>query len=189
MLPVRWHYFYRRAIINILRMKLEQIPPMIGHLVNVVIETPRGCQNKFDYDPKLDMFRLKKTLPMGTTFPFDFGFVPNTIAQDGDPLDVFVIMDQHAFPGCLVECRLIGVLEAIQKEKNNKKERNDRLVAVTDCSILYGDIVNVKELNKNMVKEIENFFIDYNKHEGKKFTPVKWASPEAAVKIIKKRSV
>ena len=170
-------------------MNLKEIPPMNGHMVNVIIETPRDCQNKFDYDPKLELFRLKKTLPMGTAFPFDFGFIPNTLAEDGDPLDAFVIMDQHAFPGCLVECRLLGVLEAEQKEKNKKKERNDRIVTVADCSVLYHDITHVKDLNKSMINEIEHFFIDYNKHEGKKFTPIKWSAPDVAAGIIKKASV
>jgi inorganic pyrophosphatase len=169
-------------------MKLEKIPPVEKGLVNVIIETPRDSQNKFDFDPELKLFRLKKTLPMGAIFPFDFGFVPNTIAEDGDPVDVLVIMDQHAFPGCLVTCRLIGVLEAEQTEKDKKKERNDRLVAVADCSVLYAGITNVKELNKKMVGEIENFFIDYNKHEGKKFVPVKWSGVQAALDLIKKHA-
>src|ERR1700749_3870756 len=147
-------------------MKLKGIPSIEDGLVNVIIETPEESQNKFDYDLKLNVFRLKKTLPMGTLFPFDFGFIPNTLAEDGDPVDVLVIMDQRAFPGCLVECRVIGVVEAEQTETNKKKERNDRIVAVTDCSVLYADITNVRELNKKMVEEIENFFIDYNKHEG-----------------------
>jgi inorganic pyrophosphatase len=170
-------------------MKLKSIPPLTHDLLNVIIETPRDCQNKFDYDPRLKLFKLKKTLPMGTTFPFDFGFVPNTIAGDGDPLDVLVIMDQHAYPGCLVQCRIIGVLEAEQREKNKKKEENDRIIGVSCCSILYADISDVKDLNKNMTEEIENFFIDYNKHEGKTFTPTKWAGRQAAAKLIKKSSV
>src|SRR5436190_4979634 len=139
-------------------MKLKNIPPFNSKLINVIIETPKDCQNKFDYDHELQLFRLKKTLPMGTIFPFDFGFIPNTIAEDGDPLDVLVIMDQKAFPGCLIECRVIGILEAEQREKDKKPKRTDRVVAGTDCSILYGGIKDVKDLNKNMVAEIENFF-------------------------------
>jgi len=170
-------------------MRMEKIPPFKGKLVNVIIETPRDSQNKFDYDPHLQLFRLKKTLPMGTIFPFDFGFIPNTLAADGDPLDVLVIMDQHGFPGCLVECRVIGIIEAEQTEKNKKKERNDRIVAIANCSILYGDISDVKDLNKDMVVQIENFFIDYNKYEGKKFRPIKWAGISKAIDLIKKQSI
>jgi inorganic pyrophosphatase len=170
-------------------MKIRNIPPVKSNVLNVIIETPRGSQNKYDYDPELRLFRLKKTLPMGTVFPFDFGFVPNTIAEDGDPLDVLVIMDEHAYPGCLVECRVVGILEAEQVEENKKKERNDRIVAVANNSILFGGISDVRELNKSMIEEIENFFIDYNKHEGKTFIPLKWAGIHEARKIIQKQSI
>lgn len=170
-------------------MKVKKIKPVQDGLINVIIETPKESQNKFDYDTKLGIFRLKKTLPMGTMFPFDFGFIPNTKAEDGDPVDVLVIMDQHAFPGCLVQCRLLGVLKAIQKEDDGKKERNDRLVAVADCSILYADLKDIQDINKHMAKEIENFFVDYNKHEGRKFEPIKWAGADEAMKLIKEQKV
>ena len=153
-------------------MKINKIPTIYKGFVNVVIETPRGCQNKFDFDPKLGVFTLSKTLPMGTVFPFDFGFIPQTLGQDGDPLDVLVIMDDPAYPGCLIHTRLLGVLEATQEGKKGAKIRNDRLVAVSNCSVLYENIKKIDDLNKSMVKEIENFFIDYNKHEGKKFHPL-----------------
>ncbi|MDP9041222.1 MAG: inorganic diphosphatase [Bacteroidota bacterium] len=166
-------------------MKVDKIPPKEKGRINVIIETPRGSQNKFDYDPKLKTFRLSKTLPMGTVFPFDFGFIPETLGQDGDPLDILVIMEEPAYPGCLITTRLLGVLEAEQEEKNGKKIRNDRLVAVSDCSVLYGSIKNIGDLNKSMVTEIENFFIDYNKHEGKKFQPVGWKNSRKAMQLIK----
>lgn len=165
-------------------MKINKIPTFYKGLINVIIETPRGCQNKFDFDTKMGVFSLSKTLPMGTVFPFDFGFIPKTLGQDGDPLDVLVIMDEPVYPGCLIRTRLLGVLEARQEDKKGKKIRNDRLVAVSDCSVLYGNIKNVDELNKGMVKEIENFFIDYNKHEGKKFDPLGWKNAKTAMKVI-----
>jgi inorganic pyrophosphatase len=180
-------YVYNRtAYDTAIIMKINKIPTKFKGLVNVVIETPRGCQNKFDFDPKPGIFTLSKTLPMGTVFPFDFGFIPQTIGQDGDPLDVLVIMDEHAYPGCLIHTRLLGVLEATQEDKKGAKIRNDRLVAVSDCSVLYENIKNIDDLNKSMVKEIENFFIDYNKHEGKKFHPSGWKSSKKAMKLIEK---
>jgi inorganic pyrophosphatase len=166
-------------------MKIDKIKPKEKDLINVIIETPRGSQNKFDYDPKLKAFRLSKTLPMGTVFPFDFGFIPDTKGQDGDPLDMLVIMEEPAYPGCLITTRLLGVLEADQKGKDGKKIRNDRLVGVSDCSILYGSIKKLDDLNKSMVKEIENFFIDYNKHEGKEFSPLGWKNKKKAFQLIK----
>src|SRR5438876_43986 len=97
--------------------------------LNVVIETPQGSRNKFTFDEELCLFKLGGVLPLGAAFPFDFGFLPDTMGQDGDPLDVLVLMDEPAFPGCLVPARLIGVIEAEQTEKG-KTERNDRLIAV-----------------------------------------------------------
>ncbi len=166
-------------------MNPEKISPREKGHINVIIETPRGSQNKFDFDPDLKIFRLRKTLPMGTVFPFDFGFIPRTLGEDGDPLDILVIMEEPTHPGCLISTRLIGVLEARQKEKGKKTIRNDRLVGVSDCSVLYKSVKNLEDLNKSMVTEIENFFIDYNKHEGRKFIPIGWKKKKSAMKLIK----
>src|SRR5215469_10415060 len=98
------------------------------HMLRVVIETPKGSRNKFAFDPDERIFELKKVLPSGMAFPYDFGFVPSTEAEDGDPIDVLVLMDEPAFPGCLLTCRPIGVIEGQQGDKK-KLERNDRVVA------------------------------------------------------------
>src|SRR3569623_1676893 len=95
--------------------------------VNVIIETPKGSGNKFNYDPESGLYELGSPMPEGFTFPFEFGFIPSTLGDDGDPLDVLVLMGSPTFPGCLVRARLLGVIEATQTEKNGKKERNDRL--------------------------------------------------------------
>src|SRR5580698_11502461 len=81
-----------------------------------IIETPRGRRNKFDYDPDANLFKLGGLLPEGMTFPFDFGFIPSTLGDDGDPLDVMVLMDAPAHVGCLMEVRIIGVIEATQTD-------------------------------------------------------------------------
>jgi inorganic pyrophosphatase len=167
-------------------MKVHKLEPVKKGMVNVIIETPRGSQNKFDFDPELRLFKLAKTLPMGTVFPFDFGFVPGTEGEDGDPLDILVIMDEPTYPGTYVMCRLIGALLAQQKEKNGKTVENNRLVGVSDCSVMYADIRRPQELNNAMIKEIENFFIDYNKHEGKEFTPTGWVEADQAMQLIEK---
>src|SRR5918998_3541164 len=98
--------------------------------LNAIIETPKGSRNKFDYDEDAGLFKLGGVLPAGSVFPFDFGFVPSTLGGDGDPLDVLLLMDEPAFPGCLVEARLVGVVEAEQTERDGETTRNDRLVAV-----------------------------------------------------------
>ncbi len=117
---------------------------------------------------------------MGMAFPFDFGFIPSTKGEDGDPLDVLVLMDEPAIQGALVECRLLGVLEAIQKEHDGSEVRNDRIVGVANRSIRYKSISDLKHLNEDMVTEIENFFKQYNALAGKEFRPIGWEPAEKA---------
>jgi inorganic pyrophosphatase len=130
--------------------------------ISVTTETPRGSRNKLKYDPAKKTFCLSKILPEGMVFPYDFGFVPGTKAEDGDPLDVLVLTDEPLFPGCMVECRLVGVIELTQEEEG-KKERNDRLIAVAQASLLYSEVKDLAGLNKVVVKQVEQFFINYQR--------------------------
>src|SRR5215216_4797853 len=98
--------------------RLDHLDPFDedGTDLHVIIETPKGSRNKFNYDGARALFKLGGVLPAGAVFPFDFGFVPSTVGGDGDPLDVLVLMDEPAFAGCLVRTRLVGVVEAEQTE-------------------------------------------------------------------------
>jgi len=154
-------------------------------VVNAVIETPGGSRNKFKYDPKLGFYSLSGVLPEGMVFPHAFGFVPGTRAADGDPEDILIMMDEPTFTGCIVKTRLIGVIEAEQTE-DDKKERNDRLIAVAANSRDYSDVRDLHDLNANMIKEIEQFFINYNKERGKKFKVLGTRGPGQAFKLLKK---
>src|SRR5579872_4139776 len=91
--------------------------PEARDIIHVIIETPKGSRNKYAFDPELRVFRLTRVLPVGMEFPYDFGFVPSTKAEDGDPIDVLVLMDEPAFPGVLLKCRPIGVIEGEQGKK------------------------------------------------------------------------
>jgi inorganic pyrophosphatase len=150
-----------------------------------VIETPGGSRNKFKFDPDLGFYTLSGVLPEGMVFPHAFGFVPGTKAADGDPEDILIIMDEPTFTGCVVPTRLLGVLEAEQTEKG-KTERNDRLIAVAAGSRDYSDAKSLDDLNSNMLKEIEQFFITYNKEKGKKFKVLRMRGPGQALKLVKK---
>src|SRR4051812_38265137 len=90
------------------KMNLEKLAPFSqgNSVLNVILETPKGSRNKYSYDNEKELFRLKKVLPVGAVFPFDFGFIPGTVGEDGDPLDVLLFMDEPVFPGCLVEAVL-----------------------------------------------------------------------------------
>jgi inorganic pyrophosphatase len=154
-------------------------------IYEVVIETPKGCRNKYVYDKKKEHFKLKKIMPLGAVFPFDFGFIPSTKAEDGDPVDILVIMDEPAFPGCVIDCRIIGALKARQSE-GEKMIENDRLIGVAMVSEIYNDIKEAKDLNKNVKDQIQHFFVSYNEEEGKKFEPQGWVDAAAALEMIKK---
>src|SRR5258708_3766779 len=95
-------------------------------------------------------------------FPHDFGFVPSTKADDGDPVDVLILMDEPAFPGCLIPCRLIGVVEGEEVEDGNQT-RNDRLIAVSVQSHTHSDLNDIADLTKDFVQELKNFFVQYHK--------------------------
>ncbi len=164
----------------------DGLKPMTDEgLVNVVIETPRQSRNKFKYDKKFGLFRLGSVLPAGASFPYDFGFVPRTKAEDGDPIDVLLLMDEPAYPGCLVEARLIGAIEAEQTE-DGITTRNDRLIAVAANAHDYADMQNVSDINANLLKELEHFFISYNESRGKKFKMLGVCGPKRAAKLLKK---
>lgn len=153
--------------------------------LNVIIETPKGSRNKFAFDEKHNLFKLKKVLPAGANFPFDFGLIPSTLGEDGDPLDILVLMDEPAFVGCLVPSRLIGVIEAEQTKRNDATMRNDRLISVAANSITHRDVKSLKDVSENLIDEIEHFFISYNTIEGKEFKPLGRFGPDRARELIK----
>jgi inorganic pyrophosphatase len=152
--------------------------------LNVIIETPKGSRNKFNYDEELRLFKLGGVLPSGAVFPFDFGFVPSTIGGDGDPLDVLVLMDEPAFTGCLVRVRMVCVVEAEQTERDGETMRNDRLVAVATESRQHNGVRSLEDLGPNLLEEVEHFFISYNQIKGKEFKPLGRFGPERALKLV-----
>jgi inorganic pyrophosphatase len=151
--------------------------------VYVVIETPRGSRAKFAYEPKLETFTLSKSLLVGLTYPHDWGFVPSTKADDGDPLDIMVVHDAATFPVVLT-CRIIGVLQIKQKGKG-KVERNDRLFGVPRKSHFEQDLRDVRDLSKPIQEELEKFFIATDELEDKKLEIIGWKGPKVALKAIK----
>lgn len=164
--------------------KLRPFDKESGSL-HVVIETPAGSRNKFSFDPELEIFHIKSVLPAGMTFPYDFGFVPQTRADDGDPIDVLLLMDEPAYPGVLVKARLIGVIEGEQKE-GKKTVRNDRLVAVSEISHQYSNIRKFKDLPDKWLDEIEKFFVNYAGQQGKDFRFLGAKNAEVAMDLVKK---
>ena len=164
--------------------RLRPLNPDDKELFTVVVETPKGSRNKYAFDPEQRVFRLKKVLPVGMSFPYDFGFVPRTEAEDGDPIDVLVLMDEPAFPGCVLQCRPIGVIEGEQGD-NKDKERNDRIVAIQEDAHSWADVKTLDDLGEQFCSELEQFFVNYHKLTGKKYRVLGRKGPNAIRKMIK----
>jgi inorganic pyrophosphatase len=165
-------------------IRLAPKDPEDEDIIQVVIETPKGSRNKYALDVEQKVFELTKVLPAGMVFPYDFGFIPSTLAEDGDPTDVLVLMDEPAFPGCLLKCRTIGVIEGEQGKKN-KAERNDRIVAVEQMNHSYAHVKHVDDLGKKFVKELEEFFVHYHELTGKVYRILDVKGPKEARRRIR----
>jgi inorganic pyrophosphatase len=169
----------------------EDRPPLIHlpawdkktGLLQTIVETPKGARNKFAFDEQLGLFRLKKILPMGMAFPFHFGFVPSTWAEDDGPLDVLILLEEPAFPGCLVPARLLGAIEAKQTKKG-KAIRNDRLIAAAEGMPSFERYRSINDMGQKVLKQIEEFFVSYNAAEGKEFKVLRRSGPKEAARLL-----
>jgi inorganic pyrophosphatase len=155
-----------------------------GHL-NVIIETPSGSRNKFSYDKKTHLFKLSKVIPSGLQFPCNMGFIPKTKGEDGDPLDALILMNELTYPGCLVECRLLGVMK-IHQTSEGKKIRNDRFIAVPAKAQEYDHLKEIDDINGNTIDALFDFFRVYNGKENKKIDLLGISGSKEAYHLIKK---
>jgi inorganic pyrophosphatase len=153
--------------------------------LTVVIETPRGSRNKYAYDPSCNSIRLGAVLAEGLAFPYDFGFFPSTLGDDGDPLDVLLLLDTAVPPGCVATARLIGVIEIEQKEKGGSWEQNDRFIAVATHAHTHREIRRLAELREHLLEEIETFFTHYAGMNGKKLRILRRGGPQRALRRLK----
>jgi len=165
--------------------KLDNLLDARERVCRAVVETSKGQRSKFAYEPEEAAFTLHKLLPDGMSFPADFGFVPGTVAPDGDPLDVLILHDEPLPMGGVVTVRLLGVIEAEQTE-GDKSERNDRLMAVSTASHLYKRVNKIEDLGEPYLRNLEAFFVNYNRLSGKGFKILRVGEPDEAVKCVKK---
>jgi inorganic pyrophosphatase len=152
--------------------------------VRAIVETPRGRRTKFDYDPESGLFALHGVLPAGMAFPMAFGFVPNTLGEDGDPVDIIVLADEDLPIGCLAVVKLLGVIEACQTERDGRRNRNDRLIGRIVESRMYADVNDLDCLGHAMVGELAGFFETYNALKGKHFEVTAVSDPTRACALI-----
>jgi inorganic pyrophosphatase len=163
--------------------RLPAFDPDTGAL-NAVVETVRDSRNKITFDAERGLYELTGVLPIGASFPYDFGFVPSTLADDGDPLDVLILMDEPAFAGCLVRARLIGVITARQTEHDGTTLQNDRLIAVANASRVHDEVRGLADLSDTLLEQLEHFFVSYNEEKGKRFEPTGRKGPRAAATLV-----
>lgn len=138
--------------------------------MTVIIETPKGSAYKYKYEPGKKAFEVHKTMPAGMVFPFDFGFVPDTLGEDGDPLDVLILTRKAPYAtGSTIDARIIGCLPAKQSSKEGEL-RNDRYVGVVDDDADYATVKSIEQLPEAFIRDIQSFFINYLSVEGKQVT-------------------
>jgi inorganic pyrophosphatase len=156
-------------------------------VLHVVVEAPRGCGTKITYDEKLGVFTYGRPLCLGLAYPFDWGFVPSTRGEDGDPLDALVVTDVGSFPGVIIPCRLLGVVQLAQDAKSGKgRERNDRLIAVPVEADRYEDYKDAKDLPSRLVQEIEQFFLSTTFFKPKHAEIISWKGTRTAEKLVRR---
>ena len=161
-------------------MDLSRIPaqPKPG-IVNVLIEIPAGSKNKYEFDKDMQAFALDRVLFASVQYPFDYGFIPNTLADDGDPLDGMVIMDQPTFPGCVIAARPIGMLEMI-----DGGDRDEKLLCVPAEDPRYTDVKSLGDIAPHRLEEIAEFFRTYKNLE-KKVTEIQgWQDADKVAALV-----
>lgn len=169
---------------------LTRLPKLLDkahRTCRAVIETPKGRRSKYDYDRKTGVFSLKKLLPEGQSFPLDFGFIPSTHCDDGDPMDVMILMDEPGIVGGVVEIRVLGVLE-IEEIENGIVERNDRIVGVATESYLYENIRKLSDIESTFIKNLESFWENKAQLEHKQLRVLGVRKAKRALALIRKAS-
>jgi inorganic pyrophosphatase len=168
-------------------MRFDALPTSPSQdLVHVVVETPRGAIVKLKYEPELEQFVLKRSLPLGFAYPYDWGFVPGTRAEDGDPVDALVCWEAVSPPGTVLRCRPLGVLELSQrKRKPGGRLRNDRILCVPERDPRTAWLHSVKDLPERIREELAHFFVASVQLEGKDARVHGWGGPDAAFSLVR----
>ncbi|MBV9298370.1 MAG: inorganic diphosphatase [Verrucomicrobia bacterium] len=152
--------------------------------VHAVVEAPKGSIMKLKYETKLGVFTVARSLPLGLSYPFDWGFVPSTKAPDGDPLDILILHEGSTYPGVVLRCRPLGVVE-MDQEDDGKRERNDRVVVMPGWDDRVGEFDDESDLPERLREQIEQFFLSTTFFTAKKPEILGWKGPKRASSIIK----
>jgi len=163
---------------------LAKLPAFDGENIHMVVETPRGCGVILAFDPQLKAFTAKRALALGITYPFDWGFVPSTRGEDGDPVDALALHDSATYPGVVLKCKPLGVVD-VSQNSNHGREQNPRLILLPTLHDRFGDLQKESGLPERLRQEIEQFFLSATFFTGKDARIEGWRGPDAAIKLIK----
>jgi inorganic pyrophosphatase len=163
-------------------MDLTRIPaqPKPG-ILNVLIEIAAGSKNKYEFDKDLGALALDRVLSSSVMYPYDYGFIPNPLADDGDPLDGMVIMDEPTFPGCVIAARPIGMMEMI-----DGGDRDEKILCVPDKDPRYAHVKSLKDIPQHRLDEIAEFFKTYKNLEKKAVEVLGWKDVDAVLPLVEK---
>ena len=169
-------------------MNLAEIPAFAsGDIFHVVVETPRGSTLKLKYESRWEAMSISRPLPLGVSYPFDWGFIPSTRADDGDPLDAMLLWDVPSYPGVVIQCRAIGVLQVEQNRTNNDPSvriRNDRILAIPVDARREHGVTSLNALPERLRQELEQFTNAATALEGKDVRVVGWGDAAAALALV-----
>jgi len=153
--------------------------PSVPNVVYAVIEIPKGSRNKYEYDKDMESFALDRVLYSPFHYPAEYGIIPQTLYDDGDPMDIIVLMEQPTFPGCIIETRPIGMMRMI-----DSGDHDDKILGVPVEDPRYKDIKDISDVPSHLLEEIAHFFKEYKRLEGKETEVLGWENVEKALEAI-----
>lgn len=153
--------------------------PSVPEVIYAVIEIPKGSRNKYEYDKDMEAFALDRVLYSPFHYPAEYGIIPQTLWDDGDPMDIIVLMEQPTFPGCVIESRPIGIMKMIDGD-----DSDDKILSVPLNDPKFKEVNDIKDVPKHLLDEIAHFFKEYKTLEGKETKILGWEGTEAAFKAI-----
>ena len=158
-------------------MRLDKLSPYDEEgALRVVVESPRGCSIKLEHDPRHGVFTVSRELPLGVVYPFDWGFVPGTKGDDGDPLDAMALHHASTYPGVVLPCRVLGMVEIVQREGKKGPEINNRIIATPRWHTPLKQLEDARDLPRSARDQIEQFFLATAAMTGKRLSIKGWAS-------------
>ena len=172
-----------------MKRNLAALPPFEAGVLQVVVESPRGSPLKLEYEPKRGVFTVGRSLPLGMAYPFDWGFVPGTRADDGDPVDALAIHSSASYPGVVLPCRLLGMVEIEQRDGGGKPQINNRLITTPAWNEPLRELEEARDLPKHIREQLERFFVAVTGFTDKKVKIRGWASRRKAFRFLKKSIV